>query len=80
MWLGLKGFHFYILLIFIIICLIDFKGILCLYVLFLSFLSSQVFSEYSYAGTNQTAMVGSVSANVSNENGSFNKHVLDAIL
>ena len=36
-----------------------------------SFLSSQVFSEYSYTVKNQTAMAVSVSANISNENGLF---------
>ncbi len=37
----------------------------------LSTLFSQVFSEYSYTGANQTAMAGSVAANTSNENGLF---------
>ena len=37
----------------------------------LSTLFSQVFSEYSYTGANQTAMAGSIAANTSNENGLF---------
>ena len=37
----------------------------------LSALFSQVFSEYSYTGANQTAMAGSIAANTSTENGLF---------
>jgi len=47
------------------------KMIFLILTISLSLLSSQVFSEYSYTGTNQTAMAGSISANTSNENGLF---------
>ena len=38
-------------------------------VTFFSFLSAQVFSEYSYTGASQSAMAGSISANTNNESG-----------
>ncbi len=47
------------------------KIILQIFIISLSLLYSQVFSEYSYTGANQTALAGSVSANISNENGLF---------
>lgn len=47
------------------------KIILQIFIISLSLLYSQVFSEYSYTGANQTALAGSVSANTSNENGLF---------
>ena len=40
-------------------------------ILTFSFLSSQVFSEYSYTGTAQSAMAGSISANTYSESGLF---------
>ena len=47
------------------------KIILQIFIINLSLLYSQVFSEYSYTGANQTALAGSVSANTSNENALF---------
>ena len=44
---------------------------LLIFCIFCSYLLSQVFSEYSYPGANQTAMAVTINANTSNENGLF---------